>query len=179
MQSTKRFIVYADFNCPFCYALNEMIHALGLDSLVEWRAIQHAVNASSSLCSFESMSELASEVSEVRRRMPATEIRVPVFRPNSSLASKIMVMASRIAPDTAASMRRSIYRALWKDAMDISSPEVLEELMRAHELELSFDEDVVERELSTWQRLWDGTDHFERNIPITLGESGATIIGLP
>lgn len=30
-----------------------------------------------------------------------------------------------------------------------------------------------------WQHQWKNTDHFERNIPITLDESGATMIGLP
>ena len=31
------FIVYADFNCPFCYALNESLHAMNLDHRVEFR----------------------------------------------------------------------------------------------------------------------------------------------
>jgi len=176
---TKYFIVYADFNCPFCYALNELIHALNLEAQVEWRSIQHAVNASSSLCSFESLSELASEVSEVRRRTPATEIRVPVFRPHSASASRIVAMADRVDREKAAQLRRSIYRALWVDAEDISKTAVLHNLLRVHDLVLPPIDSAVEEELSTWQNQWKSTDHFERNIPITLDESGATMIGLP
>ena len=39
---TGDFIVYADFNCPFCYALNERLHAMNIEQRVEFRTIQHA-----------------------------------------------------------------------------------------------------------------------------------------
>ena len=178
-EPAKRFVIYADFNCPFCYALNELVHAMNLEQQVEWRSIEHAVNASSSLCSFESLSELASEVSEVRRRAPATDIRVPVFRPNSGPASKVVARAARIDPVKAAGLRRAIYRALWVDAADISDADVLQKLLREHGLELPDADDAVEAELAQWQSQWDGTESFDRNIPVTLDQSGATMIGLP
>jgi hypothetical protein len=34
-------LFYGDFNCPFCYALSEQLHDLGLESLVSFRAVQH------------------------------------------------------------------------------------------------------------------------------------------
>jgi len=175
----NRFVVYADFNCPFCYALNELIHTLGLAADVEWRVVQHAVNATSSLCSFESLSEITSEVNEVRRRAPATDIRAPVFRPNSALASRVITQAARIDTEKAIKLRRSIYRALWVDAKDISKADVLTDLLRANELELSLDDIDTEDELVEWQHEWDSSDYFERNIPITLDQSGAAMIGLP
>ena len=36
-----------DFNCPFCYALNERLHAMNLEDRVEFRSVQHDPSASS------------------------------------------------------------------------------------------------------------------------------------
>ena len=88
-------------------------------------------------------------------------------------------MAARVDREKAAKLRRSIYRALWVDAVDISRTAVLQNLLNVHELELSLEENPVQQELTMWQHQWKNTDHFERNIPITLDESGATMIGLP
>lgn len=35
-------ILYSDFNCPFCYALEERLVGLHLAAFVEWRGVQHA-----------------------------------------------------------------------------------------------------------------------------------------
>jgi predicted DsbA family dithiol-disulfide isomerase len=34
-------VLYTDLNCPFCYATEERIEALGLVDAVEWRGIEH------------------------------------------------------------------------------------------------------------------------------------------
>ena len=34
------FTVYADFNCPFCHALNERLFAMNLEHQVDFRMIQ-------------------------------------------------------------------------------------------------------------------------------------------
>ena len=36
------YILYSDFNCPFCYALHERLHDMALLSRCEWRGVQHA-----------------------------------------------------------------------------------------------------------------------------------------
>ena len=66
------FTVYADFNCPFCYALDERLHELDLAQRVDFRAIQHAPSASSKQVGFEILSEITQEVAEVRRRPSST-----------------------------------------------------------------------------------------------------------
>ena len=75
------FVVYADFNCSFCHALNERLHVLGLDDRVEFRMVEHAPRATSRKTSFEALSELTSEVAEVRRRAPSTLLNVPNWKP--------------------------------------------------------------------------------------------------
>ncbi len=47
MSAQESFLFYSDFNCPFCYALNERILTVGDVSKVEWRGIQHMPAASS------------------------------------------------------------------------------------------------------------------------------------
>jgi predicted DsbA family dithiol-disulfide isomerase len=39
---TPDFVLYSDFNCPFCYAFGERIMALGMVHRIDWRGVQHA-----------------------------------------------------------------------------------------------------------------------------------------
>ena len=74
--------VYADFNCPFCYALNERLHAMDLEDQVEFRSIQHAPSVSSKQAGFKVLSELVTEVAEVRRKRLAVTVAAMPFVPN-------------------------------------------------------------------------------------------------
>ena len=129
------FTVFADFSCPFCYALNERLHVLNLQDRVEFRPIQHAPTVSSSDISIEVLGELSREVADLRRRTPSTQINVPMFRPNSGAAALLMHAVGKSEPDKASLLRRDIYRALWIDGEDISSPEILARLLAQLEIE--------------------------------------------
>jgi hypothetical protein len=61
------FIVYADFNCPFCYALNERLHAMGLGERVDFRSVQHLSSATSDNAGLKALIDLTREVADVRR----------------------------------------------------------------------------------------------------------------
>jgi len=93
-----RYTVYADINCPFCFALNERFNAMSLDEKVDWRPIQHAPCISSVRYSFESLSDLTAEVMEVRRRVPELNIITPPFRPGTAFISELITEAAVIAP---------------------------------------------------------------------------------
>ena len=41
MAQARKFIVYGDFNCPFCYALNERLHAHNRSATISWASVQH------------------------------------------------------------------------------------------------------------------------------------------
>ena len=84
------FTVYADFNCPFCYALNERMFAKGQDHWIDFRLIQHAPEIHNERGNLELLSELTTEVAEVRRRLPSTEINIPMFRPSSAAATSLV-----------------------------------------------------------------------------------------
>ncbi|MDJ0778203.1 MAG: diguanylate cyclase [Gammaproteobacteria bacterium] len=174
-----RFTVYGDFNCPFSYALNEQLFALGLQQRVDFRMIQHAPRASSSHINLELIGTLTAEVAEVRRRSPSTEINVPTTRPNSAPAAILLYALNRIDPVGAARLRREIYRALWVDGRDISRADILAGLLLELELELPTHDDLGTDDLMAWQSEWSNNTEFERNLPVVISESGETLIGFP
>ena len=174
-----KFTVFADFSCPFCYALNERLHVFNLQDRIDFRPIQHAPTVCSSDVSIEVLGELSREVGELRRRTPSTQINVPMFRPNSRAASALLHAVSKTDPDKSSLLRRDIYRALWIDGQDISSAEVLADLVRQLDIELPVAEDIPNDELSEWQDYWSRNHEFGRNIPIVISNQGESVIGFP
>ena len=174
---TVNFTVYADFNCPFCYALNERIFAMDLDHTVDFRLIQHAPETHSKRGSLELLSELTIEVAEVRRRLPATEINIPTLRPNSAAATSLVYAIGRDDPVEAARLRRAIYRALWVDGQDISNPDILAFVLLELDIELPLQRNLSNDELNAWQSEWANNAEFDRNLPVVISQSGETVIG--
>jgi len=173
------FTVYVDFNCPFSYALNERLYEMSLENQVDFRTIQHSPSANSNQTGFEVLSQLTAEVAEVRRRAPSTHINLPMFRPSSANASELLVAVQQIDSEQATQLRRDIFRALWVDGQDISSPEVLAGLLRELEIEQPAPSEEMLVQLSVWQSQWDSDQTFERNIPILISSRGETVIGFP
>ena len=170
--------VYADFNCPFCYALNEHLHAMDLQDRVEFRSIQHAPSVSSKKAGFKVLSELTREVAEVRRRAPSIHINVPMFKPNTAAASMLVNAISKNQPDKTSQLRRRLFHALWVDGKDISDPDVLDALMSELDIEPPADT-APDKELAEWQALWDGNREYDHNIPIVISDRGEVVIGFP
>ena len=173
------FVVYADFNCPFCYALNERLHAMGLDTRVDFRTIQHALSTSSGQTGIEVLGELTREVAELRRRAPSVNINVPLFRPSSGPASSLVIAVRKRNPLQAAQLRRSVFRALWIDGEDISDPAVLAKLITELDIEAPDIRASGTAELDAWQDAWGGNADFDGSIPIVISESGEVVIGFP
>ena len=171
------FTVYADFKCPFCYALNERIFALNLEHWVDFRLIQRVPEIHNQRGSLQLLSELTTEVAEVRRRLPSTEINVPVFRPSSAAAASLVYAISRDNPVEAVKLRRRIYRALWVDGEDISDPGTLASLLQELNIELPSHKNLTNEELTAWQSEWANNTEFNRNLPVIISEAGETIIG--
>jgi diguanylate cyclase (GGDEF)-like protein len=175
----SKFIIYADFNCPFCYALNERLHEMNLEDRAEFRMVQHAPSISSSQVSFEVLSTLSSEVAEVRRRAPSTRINVPMFRPNSGPASQLVTAIAKAHPRKAIRLHRLIYRALWINGEDISKPDLLGNLLKELEIEPPTDAALKDDRLSAWQSEWADSQEFDRSIPIVISDLGETVVGFP
>ncbi len=148
------FTVYADFNCPFCYALNERLHAMDLEDQVEFRSIQHAPSVSSKQTGFKVLSELVTEIAEVRRKAPSIRINVPMFRPNSAAASALVSAVNKSEPAKASQLRRRIYRALWVDGQDISDTGLLATLLNELGIKPPADGALQDDNQAKWQSEW-------------------------
>jgi len=173
------FVVYADFNCPFCYALNERLHEMGLDDRVDFRSVQHAPAANSDDDSLDTLIRLTREVAELRRRAPSIRVTVPLFQPGSALAARLLGVVSREAPRKASQLRRRIFQALWVDGLDISSTDVLRSLLEELDIDAAMLKLAPREDLTAWQAEWDNESEFERNVPVVISDQGEKVVGFP
>ena len=173
-----RFVVYADFNCPFCYALNERLHAMNLEDRVEFRSVQHDPSASSADSDIELLAELSAEVAETRRRAPSVRVALPAIRPATGPAARLLCAVSRQYPGRSSQLRRCIFRALWVHGQDISDSQVLEGLLDQLDIRIAPPAPEVD-ELDAWQSEWAENREYQGNIPVVISEQGETVIGFP
>ncbi len=173
------FVIYADFNCPYCHALNERLHAMNLESRVDYRGIQHAPKISSKQVGLEVLSGLSAEVTEVRRRAPSTQINVPMFRPNSGAATRLLNAIGKSDPAKVDQLRRGIFRAYWVEGQDISGIDCLKSILEELDIELPAPDAFTDKELFEWQNQWNNNPEYDRSIPIIISDRGETIVGFP
>jgi predicted DsbA family dithiol-disulfide isomerase len=128
---TPRFILYSDFNCPFCYAMHERLHEMSLLPLCEWRGVQHASHLPRPMKPWQGSlgAELRHEVTVVQRLAPGLPIALPPGKPNTRPAIEQAVAFLRLDPSHMMSFVRGTYRAFWCEGKDISDPEVLRQLV--------------------------------------------------
>lgn len=177
-----QYVVYADLNCPFCYALQEQLQAMDLLDQVDWRLIEHAPDISVFNTTPESQAELASEVFTVRSRAPQVQVALPPLRSDSRFANLCVIAAREIDENKARQLLTNLYRALWIEGKDISSTAVIYDCIVAAGLpgELSIEE-PHEHCLQNWQHQWE-RGSYNLRIPVltSSGEDEArTLLGLP
>ncbi|MFT4978216.1 MAG: diguanylate cyclase (GGDEF)-like protein [Myxococcota bacterium] len=175
-----RLIVYADFNCPYCFALSERLLEMGEADRVVWRSIEHMPTTTSAQRTMEVQSLLSAEVSALRRRIPSLDVSTPAFRASSGPANHLLQALSGATPEALLRLRVGIYRAYWQDGLDIEDEDVLHELVgQSGVVAAMAGLEVVTRQLQAWQDEWEVSRYHQR-IPVLL-ESGADcyILGLP
>lgn len=170
-------VVYADFNCPFCYVLHQRLDNLGLLNKVEWRVIQHAPGANSSSKDPKQLELLKTEYQLVLKRAPEIKIINPSIIPNTALANTYINIISEQQPDKAAAFRKKIYQSLWLESQDISNEDILKQIC----IELEITPIVLDKHLSScldaWQQLWLHGD-FDLRIPALSAQHGEVMLGL-
>ncbi|MEH6472083.1 MAG: diguanylate cyclase [Halopseudomonas sp.] len=179
----ERFFFYSDFNCPFCFALNERILMLGDSAKVLWRGIEHMPAASSKHSTLVDQTQLINEVGVVRKRAPEVSIVTPSYRPKTLLPNALILTLSH-QTDSArklSELRTLIYRAYWQEGADISDPEILQGLCL--QVELDYPEGdfaaQAEAELEQWQQQWEG-EQFHCRLPAMMSEQqGKPLLGFP
>lgn len=174
-----QYTVYADLNCPFCYALHEQLHQFGLLKQVDWRLVEHAPDIAIYNSTAESQAELASEVFVVRSRAPDVEVALPKARSDSRFASLCVIEAAIESPEKSIELRRLLYRALWVEGKDIADVSVIYDCLIEAGLAAEVNiEESHEEQLTSWQEAWEHGD-FNLRIPVIVAEDGRTSLGLP
>lgn len=179
MQLTERpkITVYADISCPFCFALHERLIALDALHLVQWRTIEHAPGANSSIRDARQIEQLSEEYRLVLKRAKDVKVTNPGFIPNTALVNQYLHHLSEQYPDKIDDIRTLIYRALWQKSQDISNRDVLLQLLAEHGYEVKGIGPDASDTLSRWQRKWQFAD-FDQRIPVMLRDHTEVMLGL-
>ncbi|MBL1275429.1 MAG: diguanylate cyclase [Ectothiorhodospiraceae bacterium] len=170
--------IYADLNCPFCYALHERLMASGEVHRVNWRSIEHAPQISFDTKDIPTQSDLAVEVNKVKSLAPDVKINIPKGRPNTRIANELLTQCSQSAPQQVDFFRARLFRALWINGDDISDALVLEKILNQSSIDSITIDDATLTQLELWQTEWEQGD-FSRNIPALSAAAGNTLLGLP
>ena len=164
------YLLYSDFDCPFCYALHERLHELQLIDRCEWRGVQHAPHLPRPMKVWAGSleAELRQEVAVVQRLAPGLPIALPSGKPNTGPA--ISLAASLFQRDRAAGMQtvRALYHAFWVKGQDISNPLVLDEFGITDGSDL----DQVREE---WDAAWHETG--QAGVPLVVSPGGVLLVG--
>jgi diguanylate cyclase (GGDEF)-like protein len=170
-------VVFADFNCPFCYALDLRLEAMDGAAELEWEPIEHTAMVRWGACSPDEHAELAAEVFTVRHRAPEVPIRLPRARPRTGPANRLYAAVRGKDPAVAMRLRRAIYSALWEEGQDIGDPKVLASIAE----EVGCGQPAPQPEdlhrLKTSQKTWEDGP-FDRRLPAAWRTDGATLLGL-
>ncbi len=164
------YLLYSDFNCPFCYALHERLYELQLLDRCEWRGVQHAPHLPRPLKAWEGSlrAELRQEVAVVQRLAPGLPITLPPGKPNTGPAIAMAASLFQRNRDAGMQIVRALYHGFWVEGQDISNPLVLDEFGITDGSDL--DQMVLE-----WEAAWHETG--QAGVPLVVSPGGVLLVG--
>lgn len=170
---SSRILVISDFNCPYCFTLNEWIESLGKGEQVRWIGIEHRPELP--LVGQNNNTDtvtLRSEVADVLVRAPEVGVQQPPTWLNSNAAVLLQNAVEDEYPNLAPQLRRKIFRAYWREGIQISRPEVLAEFCLELGIPMVETEEDYLNELTEWWAV-----ELDR-IPCMLAPTGLAHLGL-
>lgn len=172
------YIVYGNLNCPFSYALYELLATQNLLLKVEWRVVEHSAESGSYLRSAESMSELASDIFNIRHRAPGITISLPLSLGDSLFPSLCVIAVQRSKPEQSSLFLSHLYRALWIKGKDISNPSIIFNALEEAGIDAELETDEhCEATLHRWQDEWE-RGNFGLRTPVIIADDGRRMVGL-
>jgi len=175
---SSRIVVVSDFNCPYCFTLNEWLNQLGVAARVYWVGVEHKPHLPLDfdvINRADDFETLQKEVSDVRRRAPEVEVQLPPVWVNSQQALLLQAAVEAEEPALAAPLRTAIFRRFWHGQANIARTEDLASPQQEAGVDPAedrfLDHQQLER-LTGWWRL-----ELDR-IPCMLAPSGARHLGL-
>lgn len=176
------FILYSDFACPFCYALEEHLGTLPGGARIAWRGVQPDAgpDAGMDVEDLSRAADLAHEVALVQQSWPDLPIVVPRRKPDTRDAIRAAAVFSLIDDFRAQAFRQTCYRACWRDGLDLSDRLVLRALaeragLARTALEL-LDHPHITETVALWKRQW--AESGARSLPLLIRRDGAKLAGL-
>lgn len=170
---TSRIQVFSDFNCPYCFTLNEWLHGLELGSRIRWVGVEHRPDLpADGTNQAEDIQQLKLEVDDVRRRAPENGVREPPLWCNSRKALLLQNAVEVDLPDEAPALRRRLFRRYWHEGvLLVDEATSALGLRRFSEMNLDDEESELDR-LTSWWRA-----HVDR-IPCMIAPTGVVHLGL-
>ncbi|HEU4684104.1 MAG TPA: DsbA family protein [Nitrospira sp.] len=168
-----RYLLYSDFNCPFCYALHERLHGMKLLDRCDWRGVQHAPYLPRPMKPWQGTleAELRHEIAIVQRLAPRLPIALPKGKPNTRPAIETAISILRPDRDQGLALVGNLYRAFWVDGRDISDAAVLAELAGKVP-----DGDSASIQIAhEWEKAWHATG--QAGVPLIVSPDGALLVG--
>lgn len=164
------YLLYSDFNCPFCYALHERLHELQLIERCEWRGVQHAPHLPRPMKAWQSSlgAELRQEVALVQRLEPGLPIALPSGKPNTGPAIALAASQLQRGREAGMQMVRALYRAFWVNGQDLSNPLVLDEFGIT-------DGSDLDQVMEEWNTAWHETG--QAGVPVIVSPQGDLLVG--
>ena len=170
---TSRILVISDFNCPYCFTLNEWIERLGKGAQVRWIGIEHRPELPLAGGNNDRDAvTLRSEVADVQVRAPEVGVQHPPAWINSNAAVLLQNAIEDEYPHLAPQLRQKIFRSYWHEGVQISQPEVLADFCAELEIPMVETEEDYLNELTAWWSI-----ELDR-IPCMLAPTGLAHMGL-
>jgi len=175
---SARVVVISDFNCPYCFTLNEWLSAMGLAGAVRWVGVEHRPDLPSGLVRTnrpDDLQTLQREVDDVSRRAPEVGVSLPPVWVNSRRALLTQAFLEDEHPQLAHRVRRDLFRAFWQHGQDLSAAAVIEASLARSDLPVPSEDSLDPEELDLVTAWW--RTELDR-IPCMLAPTGARHLGL-
>lgn len=171
-------ILYSDPNCPFCYAIEERLSALGVEHRIEWRGVQHAPHLPipRDERNVRLNAAIDREVLVVRQLAPEVPILTLRGKPNTGPAIRAIAAAFQVDPTLGHAFKRRLYRSVWQSDIDISDEQMLTACATEVGLPRLSIGSETEALVALWQRDWE--DAGVTSVPLLIRHDGEVLSGL-
>lgn len=168
---------YFDLRCPFCWAASERLARMESPPPIAYRSVRHErelpIPARPLTPSEEAFVD--KELVILRERAPELSVERIELWPSTLPVARAVAAMTRTGRGEIGAFVSSMYRALWQEGRDPSSPLVLSAALRnagASGLVASPEGDLL---LDAWRADWEAC---EQRTPTFVSNSGVALVGL-
>ena len=169
---SARILLISDFNCPYCFTINEWLHRLGAGASVRWIGVEHRPDLPlRGENRTHDLNTLGREVADVQHRAPEVGVVRPSFWTNSRDALLVQNAIEDEEPSRAFALRRLLFQSYWIEGQSLSF-DLIREKVKDLNLQLPEVEPEYLEDLTDWWR-----QEVDR-IPCMLSPTGVAHLGL-